>query len=116
MESEHKKKQVHGTKKACESDTITNDWEKSNRYNYSELPPQDSLKNCSEIARKTFLAKVEHSDKEVKVSKVLINGRFKEQLQHIRAILDASRTDYHILATPAYCYTDPAIIRLIWRS
>lgn len=103
------KMRLKNVRVACESDTITNDWENTNRDNYLELPPQDSLKNCSEIARKTFLAKVDHSDKEVIVSKVLINGRFEEQLQHIRDILEANHTDYHIIITPAPCHTNPAI-------
>ena len=103
------KNKIKRVKRTCTSDPITNDWEKLNRDNYSLLPPQDSLKNCSEIARKTFLAKIEHSDKEVEVSKPLISERFEEQLRSIRMILEANHTDYHIIVTPAPCYTNPAI-------
>ena len=107
--SQNIQKRLRGTRIACESDTITNDWEASNKDNYSELPHQDSLNHCSEMTRRTFLAKIEHAGKEVKVSKPLINGRFEEQLLHIRAILEENHTDYHIIITPVPCYTNPAI-------
>ncbi len=103
------KKRIRGTQMVCKSDTITNDWEGKNRYNYTELPLQDSLKNCSGIARKTFLAKIEHSNKEIEMSEPLISMRFEEQLRHIRAILTANHTDYQLIITPAPCYTNPAI-------
>ena len=93
----------------CESDTITNDWEKSNRLNYTELPPQDSLKNCTEISRRAFIEKVEHSNKEVKVSKPLISEKYESQLRHVKSILEDNHTDYHIIISPGYCYTDPSI-------
>lgn len=94
---------------AYESDLITNDWDKNNLYHYTELPPQDSLKHCSEMTRRTFIAKVENSNKEVLISEPLIDARFEKQLQHIKSILDANHTDYHIIITPAPCYTNPAI-------
>lgn len=103
------KMRIHGTKKACETDTITNDWEASNKDKFAELPLQDSLKNCSDLARRTFIAKVEHSNKEVEVSESMINGRFEEQLRHIRTILDSNHTDYHIIISPTYCYAEPAV-------
>ena len=102
-------KRLRGTKIACESDTITNDFEASNRYNYTELPQQDSLKQCSKMTRRTFLAKIEHVSGDVKISEPLINEQFEEQLRHIRTILEANHTDYHIIITPAPCYTNPAI-------
>ena len=74
-----------------------------------ELPEQDSLKQCSEMTRKTFFAKLEHSDKEVEVSKPLITPEYEEQLHHIKSILDENNTDYHVIITPAPCYTSPAI-------
>jgi len=91
------------------SDIITNDWEQNNRLNYTELPPQDSLKKCSEMTRKTFLAKIEHSNKEVIVSEPLITEQFESQLYSIKTILDANHADYHIIITPTPCYTNPAI-------
>lgn len=103
------KHEMRGIQVACMSDTITNDWEGKNQFNYTELPPQDSLKHCSKMTQQTFLAKIEHSSMEVEVSKPLIRGRFEEKLHHIRAILNANHTDYHIIITPAPCYTNPAI-------
>lgn len=103
------KDKLHQKQVACESDTITNDWEGNNRLNYTELPPQDSLRNCSNLAKQTFLAKIEHSDKSIGVSEPLITEHFECQLQHIKSILDANHADYHIIITPAPCYTNPAI-------
>lgn len=98
---------IKGVKKPCSSDTITNDWESVNRNNYTELPAQDSLKHCSDMTRRTFLTKWEQ--RKEKVSEPLINDRFVNQLRRIRAILEANHTDYHIIVTPAPCYTNPAI-------
>ena len=103
------KDRLGNKRRAYASDTVTNDWERDNQFNYMELPPKDSLKNCSEIARRTFLAQIEHSDKEVAISKPLIDARFEAQLRHVKDILDAQGTDYHIIITPAPCYTNPAI-------
>lgn len=103
------KKRVHDTKIACESDTIANDWEGKNRFNYTDLPPQDSLKNCSEMTRHTFFEKIKHANNAVEMSEPLITKRFEKQLCHIRAIMDENHTDYHIIVTPAPCYTNPAI-------
>ena len=55
----------------CTSDTITNDWERDNQFNYTELPPQDSLKNCSAMTRRAFFEKLAHSNNEVSVSEPL---------------------------------------------
>lgn len=92
-----------------ESDSITNDWERDNQFNYTKLPPQDSLKNCSKMTRKTFIEKWEYSNIEVMVSDPLIDTRFEKQLRHIKFMLDANHTDYHIIITPAPCYTNQAI-------
>ena len=94
---------------ACESDTITNDWESDNRFNYTELPMQDCLKSCTEMTRRTFLSKWEHSYGQVVVSEALITDEFEYQLRHIKEVLDANHTDYHIIITPAPCITNPAI-------
>ena len=40
------KNRAAGVRMSCESDTVTNDWDGSNRYHYTELPAQDSLKQC----------------------------------------------------------------------
>lgn len=103
------KSTINRVKKPCTSDTITNDWECANKDNYIELPPQDSLRHCSEMTRRTFKAKWKHASRDVEVSQPLIIERFEEQLRHIRAILDANHTDYHIIVTPAPCYLNLAI-------
>lgn len=103
------KHRVSGVRIACESDTITNDWDINNQFNYSELPPQDSLKFCTDMTRRTFFAALEHSNYVVKVSEPLITSQYEKQLKHIRSILDANHTDYHVIITPAPCYTNPAI-------
>ena len=103
------KNRIQCVRVSCETDTITNDWEKSNCYNYNILPLQDSLRQCSEMTRRTFFEKIAHSGDVVQVSKPLINKRFEKQLRHIREILDANQTDYHIIITPAPCYTNTAI-------
>lgn len=91
------------------SDTITNDWERDNQFNYLQLPLQDSLKHCSEMTRRTFLEKIAHSDLETVVSESLITEQFESQLRHIKEMLDVKNTDYHIIITPAPCYTNPSI-------
>jgi hypothetical protein len=103
------KNRIGKVRVACESDTITNDWERSTRYHYSELPPQDSLKQCSEITRHTSFEKMAHSNKIVAISEPLITEQFESQIRHIKSILDANQTDYHIIITPAPCYTSPSI-------
>ncbi len=93
----------------CESDTISNDWERNNKFNYTEFPPQDSLKKCSEMTRCTFFEKLAHSNKVVSVSEPLITNQFERQIRHIKSMLDTAQADYHIIITPAPCYTNPAI-------
>ncbi len=103
------KKRIGGVRIACESDTITNDWDGNNCTRYMELPPQDSMKQCTEMTRHTFLTNWEHSDKVVEVSRPLIVCKYEEQLRHVKYILDTSHTDYHVIITPAPCYTNPSI-------
>ena len=103
------KNKVQDVRIPCESDTITNDWVRTNRYNYTELPLQDSLRLCSDMTRRTFFAQIAQSGEVVHVSEPLINERFEGQLRHIRAILEVNQTDYYIIITPAPFYTNPAI-------
>ena len=103
------KARLRNKRVAYESDLITNDWERDNCYNFTELPPQDSLKNCSEMTRKTFIAKWEHSNKVVIVSEPLITEQFETNLRHIKSILVANHADYHVIITPAPCYTNLSI-------
>ena len=104
------RKRVKGSKTACHSDTITNDWNKRNKQSFAEIPEQDSLKDCSEISRQTFFSKIEHRRNEgVVVSEPLISRSFEDQLCHIKAILARNKSDYYVILTPAYCYTNEAV-------
>ena len=103
------RKKVKGSKTACHSDTITNDWNKRNKLSFAEIPEQDSLRDCSEISRQTFFSKIEHRRNEgVVVSEPLISKSFEDQLCHIKDILDRNQSDYYVILTPAYCYTNAA--------
>lgn len=99
----------NGLHSPCSTDTITNDWNVQNQFNYTDLPAQDSLNNCSEIARQTFMAKWEGAEGKVQVSKPLIDARFEQQFRRIKAIFDDSQTDYYVIITPAPCYTNAVI-------
>ncbi|MBR1426570.1 MAG: hypothetical protein IJ581_03865 [Paludibacteraceae bacterium] len=104
------RKTLAHSKEACSSDTIFNDWEGDNYLNYATLPPQDSLKKCSDMTRRTFYAKLNSvKDSTQRVSQPVINGKFVKQLQHMKAILDKQNTDYHIVLSPAICYLNPAV-------
>ena len=99
------RKTLAHSKEACCSDTISNDWESDNYLNYEALPPQDSLKKCTEMTRRTFRAQINSvQDSVQKVSQPVIKGQFVEQLQHMKAILGKHNTDYHIVLSPAICY------------
>ena len=39
----------------------------------------------------------------------VIKGRFVEQLQHMKTILDKQNTDYHIVLSPAICYLHSSV-------
>lgn len=92
------------------SDTITNDYKVENYLYFATIPPQDSLKYCSDMTRQTFLAKITNkSVEDAQMSSPLINAKFKEQLRDIKSIFDLNCTDYHILITPRFCYTSEYI-------
>lgn len=103
------KKRVRGVRFPCESDTITNDWNSDNRFNYSELPMQDSLLNCSELSRRSFIEKWNRNIGKLSVSAPLITDAYKKQLRHVLAIFEANNTDYHLIITPTPCYIEPTI-------
>ena len=104
------RKTLTHSKEACCSDTISNDWEKENYLHYLELPPQDSLKNCSDMTRRTFRAQLNSmQDSTQKVAQPVIKGKFVEQLWHMKTILDKKKTDYHIVLSPAICYLNPSV-------
>ena len=92
-------------------DPVSNDWDGSNRYRDLTVPPQkDSLKNCSQIVRQAFLKEIQKSNPEdVLVSPALINEQFKNQLEHIKTIFEKQNTQYRIVISPSFCYTNPQI-------
>lgn len=103
-------KAIRNEKIAFISDTITNDFYETNCMDYVEPPLQDSLNFCSELTKRTFIEKVEHlTNPTVIESDQLITPAFEKQLQHIRRMLDKNGASYHIIITPVYCYTNPAI-------
>lgn len=92
------------------SDTITNDWNAYNHFTYAEIPPMDSLKECSDMTRRTFFDKIKNkSEKDIVMSSELLNDQFKQQLIHIKKMLDDNNTNYHVIITPGYCYTSDYI-------
>ena len=94
----------------CCSDTISNDWDKGNKFSFDKVPNQDSLRDCSEISRQTFFAKISHrGNDEIEVSEPLITEASECQLCHLKSIFESNGTDYYLILTPAYCYTNPAV-------
>lgn len=103
-------KTILNNKEVFFSDTITNDFYDTNRYNYVELPPQDSMNICSELTKRSFIEKVEHlANMEAGISEPLIIEQYESQLRHIQSLLAANSADYHIVIAPTYCYTNTAI-------
>jgi hypothetical protein len=92
------------------SDTITNDYDVKNKGDYAILPAQDSLKYCSNMTRQTFFDKIANkSEQDIQMAQPIITDAFVSQLRDIKLIFDQNKTDYHILITPAYCYTSQYI-------
>ncbi len=92
------------------ADRISNDWDDKNRYDYKELPAQDSLKSCSETTRKSLYAKINGKTiKDVKISAPIINKCMKNMLIDIKTLLDKQHTNYAIVLSPAICYTNSSI-------
>lgn len=104
------KKTLKQYKEPCCSDTISNDWDKNNRFTFNLVPDQDSLRDCGEITRQNFFAKISHRDnREIEISEPLITEAFECQLRHLKTIFESNGTDYYLILTPAYCYTNPAV-------
>lgn len=99
-----------GDKYPLQTDSITNDWHNDNSITYATLIPMDSLRECSEMTRRTFFEQIENkSEDDIVMSPILLNETFTKQLERIKALLDNNSTDYHIIITPAYCYTSTYI-------
>lgn len=92
-------------------DTISNDWGKANAMlDFSVMPKKDSLSNCSAVSRNAFLQEISmKSESDIWESEPLVTSEFREQFVRIKSVFDKHHTDYRILITPAYCYTNPTI-------
>ena len=103
------KNKVNNVKIPYSADLITNDWDPL-KYDYYTLPPQDSLKSCSNKTRKTFIYNYEkNANKAQQISKQLINEDYIDLLNKIKTILDKNQTNYHIVISPAPCRVNPQI-------
>jgi hypothetical protein len=74
-------------------DSISNDWNKSNKENWKHKPKQDSALNKAKFR--------ERPDVEV-MSKELINPEFESLLMKIKLIIDKQESNYKIVITPTY--------------
>jgi len=97
---------LRGTKCECVFDTITNDCDHSNKDNYATMPPQDTI---SENTRRLFFPQIENGDTIQLQSEQLITAQFLKQLEHIHDIFVQNHTDYYIILTPGYCYSNPSV-------
>ena len=62
------------------------------------------------MTRRIFFEKIKNkSENDITMSPKLLNDQFKQQLVHIKQMLDENHTDYHIVITPGYCYTSTYI-------
>lgn len=92
-------------------DSVTNDWDKENKYlDVSSPPEKDSLNNISPRAKSVFLKEVsERLEEAQEISMPLIDKGFEHQLRNIREIFEKRGSDYRIIITPGFSYTNPAI-------
>lgn len=105
---ESTKQTILGYKQTISADSITNDWFAENVRDYESIPKQDSLSQCTEQTRKNFfLMNANVSDEDVLMASAMISERFKPTLETIRAVLEKQNTDYYIIVTPIYRFTNP---------
>ena len=99
------------------ADTISNDWNLSGRVPNREVDfhaslPKDSLFSMSSLSRKNFLkANERKTDADLVEYKPVITQKMIVKLEHIKAVFDSHHTNYYILISPTYCYTNPCINR-----
>lgn len=102
------KLKLHGYKETITADSITNDWFADNAHNYEAIPKQDSLSQCTEQTRRNFfLRNANVLEDDVKMAHAVIDSSFIPTLQAIRAVFDKQQTEYYIIVTPIYRYTNP---------
>lgn len=105
---DYAKKQVTGEKHPLETDSVTNDFFMENALRFREIPPQDSLSGCTEQTKRDFfLRNTNVSEEDVVMAPAVIEEDFIPTLQTIKEVLDKQQTDYYIIITPTYRYTNP---------
>jgi len=107
---DYTKQKIYGIKVPLSADSITNDWFKENAQNYTNIPKQDSLSQCTEQTRRNFFlqnSQVTYGD--VQMAPTVIDTSHMECLQTIRDIMERQETEYYIIITPIYRYTHPYI-------
>lgn len=92
------------------ADTITNDAYAANYLNYEIMPRQDSLCDYPESKRDEWINLVsQYTDADIVESEPLITEKLVMQLKLMKQILQRHNTQYRIIITPSYCYTNPYI-------
>jgi len=74
-------------------DTLSNDWNKSSRLNWSKIPEQDSTLNKMRFGKRP---------KTEQQSRSLITPEFEDILHKIAQLLKKHKTNFKIIITPAY--------------
>ncbi len=74
-------------------DTLSNDWNKSSRFNWAEMPEQDSTLNKIRFGKRP---------KTEKQARKLINPEFEDLLIQIASLFRKHQTNFKIIITPAY--------------
>ena len=107
---DYAKQKLKGIHAELDADSITNDFFITNRENFQELPKQDSLKGCSEQARRNFFLRHSNvSEADVKMAPAVIDESFTPALKTIKSIFDKQQTRFYIIITPTFRYTNPYI-------
>lgn len=107
---DYTKQRINGTHIPLAADSVTNDFFSTNRDDYQALPKQDSLNGCSEQTRRNFFLRNSNvSEKDVQMAPASIDESFLPMLQSIKSVFDKQGTDYCIIITPTYRYTNPYI-------
>lgn len=107
---DYAKQKIGDVQKVLATDSVTNDFFITNRFEFRELPPQDSLKGCTEQTRRNFFLRHSNvSETDVKMAPAVINESFIPALQSIKSVFDRQHTRFYIIITPTYRYTNPYI-------
>lgn len=92
------------------ADPITNDWNRSNSYDYCDIPEQDSLKQCSPNTRNSLFERIRgRSIDDISVSSPLIGKDMEMMLCEMKAIFEKHHTNYVVILSPAICFENPSV-------